>query len=134
MISFGTVQPHEVEAAWVWISPFLSDLEKTNPGWDSTDVFLALVRREAQCWFIADHGRPVGIVITKIGKVNNTPSGLLWIASGNALEAGTELLTHHIEPWFRSMGCKFVEINGRKGWIRVLDGYRETTRVFVKEL
>ena len=130
MISFGTVQPHEVEAAWSWVNPFLSDLEKTNPGWDSTDVFLALVRREAQCWFIAEHGKPVGIVITKLGKVNDTPSGLLW----NALQAGIGLLTDHIEPWFREMGCKFVEINGRKGWSKVLDGYRETTRVFVKEL
>lgn len=85
-------------------------------------------------WGIQKDGKATAIVVTALGKIGETPTGLVWIASGHELENGLSMLEKHIEPWFREKGCKLIEINGRKGWGRMLPEYRELSRVFVKEL
>lgn len=108
--------------------------EVDEPVWGSEDVLAALLKSEAQVWGFAENGTPKGVVVTRIGKIGDTPSGLIWIASGERIPAFVELLKEHIEPWFRSQGCKWSEINGRRGWKKVLPDYTERTTVFAKEL
>jgi hypothetical protein len=39
-----------------------------------------------------------------------------------------------IEGYAKAEGCKVTRIVGRRGWLKVLDGYRETYAVMDKEL
>lgn len=39
-----------------------------------------------------------------------------------------------VERWARENGCKAMRLLGRKGWGRVLDGYRPQYTVFVRSL
>jgi hypothetical protein len=39
-----------------------------------------------------------------------------------------------VERWARGQGCKAMRLLGRKGWGRVLDGYRPQYTVFVRSL
>jgi hypothetical protein len=57
---------------------------------------------------------------------------LIWLSSGD-LDA---LLVIHddIEAWARDQGCSHLKIVGRKGWLKVLDGYRETAVEMEKEI
>lgn len=100
------------------------------------DAKHALETQEAQCWgFISpDRDVPNGVVLTRLGKIGETPSGLIWMAAGEPLEAFVSLLRTHIEPWMREQGCRVIEINGRRGWKRVLDDYSERSTTFAKEL
>jgi hypothetical protein len=41
------------------------------------------------------------------------------------LELGLPVYREVIEPWFWSQGCAWIDINGRKGWKRVMPGYEE---------
>lgn len=130
----GTFLSSEIEANWHLIEPFLIRVrQKWNPGWEVADVKSALLKKEAQCWFVADGEKVSGVWITRLGRCGDTPTGLVWIACGEPLATGLELF-EHTEQWFREKGCKFVEIVGRRGWSKVLPGYTERGVVLVKEL
>ena len=43
-------------------------------------------------------------------------------------------LIRGIEDYARAEGCSCVRIFGRKGWLRVLDGYRQTHAIIDKRL
>lgn len=125
---------HQVESQWSWIRGFLERIE--TPLWAPEDVLAALLTEAAQLWGFNDiNGKPLGIVVTKIGHIGNTPSGLIWAASGGGIEMFVELLHEHIEPWMRSKGCRVIEIVGRKGWERSLKHeYSAVATLFAKDL
>jgi len=39
-----------------------------------------------------------------------------------------------IEKWARAVKCVSIGINGRKGWLRVLPGFKQTAVVIEKDL
>ena len=128
------MQPWEIAIHWHWILPLLEKIPDSVA--QPQDAKYALENRLAQCWGFIDSDKdvPHGVVITRLGRIGETPSGLIWMASGEPLEAFVELLRSHIEPWMRDAGCKVIEINGRRGWKRVLADYSERTTTFAKEL
>jgi hypothetical protein len=127
-----TLQSYEIDQNWGWICGYLETVD--DAPWEPEDVRDDLLNERAQLWSVHAGGHPLGVVITKLGKVGETPCGNIWIAAGSALADGLKLLSDHIEPWFKAKGCKFVEVGGRKGWGKVLPDYRETGRIFVKDL
>lgn len=127
-----TLQPHEIEANWHWVEPMLRRVE--DPVWEAEDVCSLLKERQAQLWGFSENGEPQGVVVTRLGKIGDTPSGVVWIAAGENVDGFVELLEEHLEPWFRSKHCRWIEINGRRGWKKVLPEYTERSTVFAKEL
>ena len=115
----------DIAANWHLIEPFLFD----HYEWTAAGVRQALESARAQCWGLLEDNQIKGILITKTkGKV-----GILWIASGRGLEPGLELLAL-VEQWMREKGCEFAQIEGRRGWGRVLKDYEEMATVFLKRL
>ncbi len=58
---------------------------------------------------------------------------LLWICSGEEMDKWKDYLPV-IEAWAESEGCDSVEICGRRGWLKHLDGFHEEHVVFRKQL
>lgn len=127
-----TIQPYEIADNWGWIESFLERVEE--PVWGVDDVRSALENCEAQLWGFGEDGKPLGIVVTRLGKIGETPSGLVWLAAGDRIECFVDVLRNYIEPWMREKGCKVVEINGRRGWKKILPDYTERTTVFARKL
>ena len=128
---FFTLQAEEIDKNWDWIEPLLLRID--DAVWTTEEVRQALKANEAQLWAFGDD--PRGIVVTRLGKIGQTPSGLIWLAAGESIEAFTYFLRTYIEPWFRSKGCRTVEIVGRRGWKKFLPDYSELPQVtFAKEL
>jgi hypothetical protein len=65
---------------------------------------------------------------------NTVKFGLVWIAAGSGLGDGLPLFLSETEPWFKSMGCRYVKIVGRKGWKKRLPGYIEHAVELRKQL
>lgn len=121
-----TLHAHQIEQAWDEIEPFL---KFGSIEWTPEYVKGELMAARALIWILDKPMR--GIVITQI---NNTPHkwGLIWIASGQGLKEGMQMLADHIEPYLWAQGCEFIQIAGRKGW-KVLPGYKPTgVEMFVK--
>lgn len=94
-----------------WLRPALID---TTP----TELIAALTSGQAQIW----PGETAAMVTT----LQDGPQGRflhVWLAGGDL--AGVMALKPGVEAWARAMGCKFVTINGRPGWARLLrkDGF-----------
>ncbi|MCA6121916.1 hypothetical protein J6500_08385 [Bradyrhizobium sp. WSM 1704] len=68
------------------------------------------------------------LINTEIGKVC-----IITACGGTGMKRWLPLLDG-IETYARAEGCERVRIYGRKGWLRVLDGYREKHVIMDKEL
>ena len=130
-VHYFTLQPDEIDKHWGWIEPLLLKIEDVV--WTPLEVKEALIAAEAQLWAFGEE--PRGIVVTRLGKIGQTPTGVVWLAAGESIDNFTHFLRVYIEPWFRLNGCKLVELNGRKGWAKFLPDYRLMPQVtLAKEL
>ena len=130
-----TLQAEDIEVSWEWIRTFLRRVKRHD--WSEEDVKSELLEGKAQLWgAIGGTGglRVTGIWITKIQQSKTLKWGVVWIAAGDGIENGLRLYEKYTEPWFRLLGCQFVEIIGRAGWKKVMKGFDERARVFVKVL
>ena len=57
----------------------------------------------------------------------------IWLAGGEYDELRA-LERDMVIPWASSMGCRRIELVGRKGWARRLTDYNEVARVLAKEI
>lgn len=131
LLRYFTLQADEIDKHWEWIEPLLLRIE--DAVWTPQEVKEALQANEAQLWAFGDD--PRGIVVTRLGKIGQTPTGVVWLAAGESIEAFTHFLRVYIEPWFRLNGCRLIELNGRKGWGKFLPDYVLRPEVtFAKEL
>lgn len=86
-----------------------------------------------QLWCLQDDvGDITGIVLTRIAECPNGPVCEIYAACGNAHGRLTECLDA-IERWAKSINCKRMRLQGRKGWLRVLK-YQQTGIIAEKEL
>jgi hypothetical protein len=85
-----------------------------------------------QLWGIQDGQRIVGIAVTRVTGRTCEVVG----AAGNGGASAQDLvreLHSKIEAWARDIGCSRMRLQGRKGWLRVLN-YTQTGIVGEKEL
>lgn len=127
-----TLQSSEIGEFWPLIEFFLLKIDGAD--WTLDGVRQELEAAKAQLWGMAEGREIRAIWVTKLEETSKGRRGLLWIAAGEGLEDGLKLFSEHTEPWLKEKGCKSVQILGRRGWKRVLDGYDDVGVVLVKEL
>lgn len=115
----------EFERVWPFLEPAV---ERTGGAYDKACVWKAIESQKAQLW--------PGIKSAVVTEVISYPTGLKsltqWLAGGDLDELIK--IEKVLEKFARKQGCVRVEIIGRKGWKRALDGYRETGIVLAKDL
>lgn len=116
--------------AWPHIAAFIGRI--TDAPWSLEDVRLALIDAKAQAWGMRSGDDVLGFWITRIDNTHTRTYGLVWITAGDALHAGLPVYREIIEPWFWSQGCEWIELQGRKGWKRVMPDYEETAVILRK--
>jgi hypothetical protein len=82
---------------------------------------------DAQFWPFHDSA-----IVTEIVSYPNRRILRFWLAGGNLktlLRAEPEIV-----EWSKQYACKGVEINGRKGWEKVLNNYKPSSITLVKEI
>lgn len=94
-----------------WLRPALIDTTET-------ELINALTSGQAQIW-----PGETAAMVTQVLEGAGSRWLHVWLAGGDL--AGVMALKPGVEAWARAMGCKFVTINGRPGWARLLrkDGF-----------
>lgn len=116
------VPSNQVEAAWPDIARIVSRV--TDLPWSLEDIKTELLERRAQAFGIREGNEVLGVVLTRIERTPSTTYGLIWIAAGSGLSAGMNMVRDYIEPWlFDEKGCEWIEIQGRKGWQKMMPDY-----------
>ena len=115
-------------ADWDRCEPFIEAALTYAHGTHSTnDVLKLVIKGDAQFWPYFD-----AAIVTEIIRYPQKIVLRFWLAGGNLdtlIEAEPEII-----KWSRRWGCEGVEIFGRKGWVRALEGYEPTSTIMVKDI
>ncbi len=85
-------------------------------------------------WAALDSQVIVAVVVTQIvGQPSGQSALAILQCAGSYMRSWIHLIDE-IEEYARGRGCSRVQIEGRRGWGRVLRDYRESYTVFSKEL
>ena len=107
-----------------WINDALKYAHNSH---SAEDVFAMCQAGDAQFWPYHD-----SVIVTEIVSYPKRRVLRFWLAGGNLttlLKAEPEIV-----DWSKQYDCKGVEINGRKGWERVLKSYKPSSITLVKEI
>lgn len=124
------IPANEIPAVWSLIEPLILRALEYSPDYTLEDIRQSLCAEQRQCfatWPVIDT-----ICITAIEKRPAAKVLVIWWKAGKLHEDWREMLAA-TEGWGRSMGCSMIEFRGRKGWKRLLPGYK-TELLYRKDL
>jgi len=106
----------------------LAALEHAGGTHSEDDVLDLLRAGQAQFWPAANSA-----MVTEIVGYPQGSHCRIWLAGGEYDELRA-LERDMVIPWASSVGCRRIELVGRKGWARRLNDYQEVARVLAKEI
>jgi len=124
----------EIPEMWDQAAPLLQKVVDVQDEWNLASVYQKLLNPmdpvPFQLWM--DEG------FAMVSQIQTFPSGkrkcLLFMCGGEDLAAIAQAQTA-VEMWAkRFWGCHKMMISGRRGWLKVLDGYEATNTVMEKTL
>lgn len=108
--------------------------ERSDGRYATDDVLRALLSRDMQLWVAVERRHAGTIACVCVTEIVDYPRerrcGLVFCA-GRQPELWLGCLTR-IESWARMQGCAALELQGRPGWERLLDGWTKTHVVLRK--
>lgn len=92
-----------------------------------------LAQGKKQLWGFKE-GVVLGIAVTEVFETPKGKCCQICAACGTESSKGQiDAIIASIEAWAREIGCSRMMLQGRRGWLRRLDGYRQTGVVLEKE-
>lgn len=84
------------------------------------DVIASLQDRTRQLWLIEKDGHTTGAVVTEVYETQRGRTCAVPYAGGVEMPATIKVVLDTVEAWARSEGCVRLEVDGRRGWERML--------------
>jgi hypothetical protein len=131
------VSPAEVRRLWPLVARRLGRATRRTGISAFADIERDVLNGDALLW-LALSGDSGGIKIDAVAatRLERTESGIKCVITaceGKNMRRWLPLMAG-IESYAGAEGCRSVRILGRNGWLRVLDGYRQTNVILEKEL
>jgi hypothetical protein len=123
------IEPSDISLSDKWdrCASFIDAALDHSSGTHSlADVFRLIASGEAQFWPFED-----AAIVTEIVRYPQRTILRFWLAGGKLetlLEAEPEVI-----EWSKRYNCEAVEIIGRRGWNRALNGYKSSSSIMIKE-
>lgn len=126
-MSLETLPVHSASVKHVWelVAPVLQKAVDRFDGYDMIDVRERCMTAQWQLWTACDD-RIRGVMVTCITVYPQKKTCEIIFFAGDGLDEMLPLLSD-IEGWAMQNGCSDIELRGRSGWSRVLDGYDTDT-------
>jgi hypothetical protein len=126
--------PEQTDALWDEYAHHLERLEKRGDCLSSAiREDLKLARK--QLWGYQQDGRILGVAITS---VMETPRGraleIYGAAGTESVRGQLDEMMVEIKRWAAAIGCARIRILGRRGWLRRINGLKQTGLVMEMEL
>jgi hypothetical protein len=131
------VNPADVQLIWPLVSQRLSAATRRTGISAFADIEHAILDGDALLWLaLSADGADIHIDAVAATRLELTEAGkvcVIVVCGGRNMPRWLPLIAG-IEAYANAEGCRSVRIYGRKGWLRVLDGYRQTHVIMEKEL
>jgi hypothetical protein len=98
------------------------------------DMLRDIAAERAQLWAIEDDaGEATALLVTRLVQYARCSSLEIHLCGGRSIERWLGMLPE-LEQHARNLGCRFVELCGRRGWERILPEYAFRGVALAKEL
>lgn len=127
------IDPKQVHEFWPHVSPLLQAACRRTGLNAFVDIEADILSGRSLLW-LAWNGQAIEaaaatiLINSEVGKVC-----IITVCGGSEMRRWLRLI-EEIENFARDEGCTRVRIFGRKGWLRVLDGYEAKHIIMDKEL
>lgn len=126
---------NEIDAMWPLVAPLvLKALARGQGDYEIADVYSALKAKEMQLWVWVGNDRVTAVLVTCIIIYPRHKVLQLVLCGGDGLEQWRDEHTKTIEAFAREVGCDCMEIFGREGWGRTLEGWEKIHTHFRRAL
>jgi hypothetical protein len=122
------VDPQHVKQVWYRVEHFIREAIERVGLCNFDDVADDVLCGSALLWLVWDGKDIQGAVVTEL-----TTDRVCTIVAYGGRMADLHLL-RELESYARAEGCNRIRIMGRKGWVRVLNKYRQPYVILEKEL
>lgn len=116
-----------LELAWPLLAPFVEQMAERFPDdWPVRETWRQGIEGILSFWVIwePEERKAYGVVGTRLGeKVSGKRVLSIEIVGGEDHKRWVHLISD-LEDYAKANGCQRVDIRGRGGWARSLDGYR----------
>jgi len=131
-----TVQKGNIEGKWDEVEPLIKKvLNKQQNGYTVDNIKEMLLKEELQLWTSYDGTQIKSICITHICIYPQHKICEVFMCAGQEIDSWLDFI-EDIQAWAKSLGCDFMEIQGRRGWERKMQkyGYHLESVILRKEL
>jgi hypothetical protein len=124
------VYREQVPAVWPQVEHFI----RLTDGYRSTadDLYPLLLNGDRQLWLCVSRGQIVGACISRV--VEYPQSRAVLVTTLGGCGGDWVQMLEDVEQFARASGCARVEVQGRYGWVRKLDGYAPVSATLSKEV
>ncbi len=116
------VNKDEAEKIWEQVEPYLiSALKRWIPAYFSTDLLAMVKKDEAQLWIITNNEEKklYGAGLTQIIPYPRTKLLNLFLLGGRDRGKWKDILLNAMKMVAKAEYCEFIQIIGRRGWLRI---------------
>jgi len=112
----------EAHKIWDRIAPWLQQaLDVIDTGYSTEDLLTEVQMRRKQCWLIND--KAVGI--TSLVKYPQWTKLVVEYLAGEGMNEWEDEWFTEMTRYAEAHGCKYIEVQGRKGWARIAKSRRD---------
>ena len=134
-VNLWLIPTADIDHVWKYASTLLQKAIDRNPGEHTTEtIYQNLIDGKYQLWTGYYMGK---IIYAGVSRIVTYPTGdsscELMYLGGTHMQYWLDHLPI-VEKWAQHNGCKKVDIYGREGWYRMLDGYTKKFVVLTKHL
>ena len=126
------VPSEDLEFIWSQVAPLLEKaLDET---YSIKDILYGLANDRMQLFISWNDNKIESAVVTEIAQYPQAKILRYFLAGGRNLENWLERIQEKIEKFAKQNKCTYLEVAGRKGWVRKLKGYKMKAIILSKEI
>lgn len=126
------VPSEDLEFIWSQVAPLIEKaLDET---YNIKDILYGLANDRMQLFISWNDNRVESAVVTEIAQYPQAKILRYFLAGGRNLENWLERIQEKIEKFAKQNKCTYLEVAGRKGWVRKLKGYKMKAIILSKEI
>lgn len=131
----AAIPPALIDTYWSTVEHLVERFEHKTLLIAAETLKKQLKNAERQLWIAYADKRVLAIAVTYVYQTARGQICCIWAACGDLDEMSqVQRFESDIERWARDIGCSAMEIQGRRGWSRLLPGYKRTAIVLEKSL
>jgi hypothetical protein len=134
IVYFRSIPRAELRKYWPKALPILQPaLDRLGDRYTAKDICDRLADGRMQLWAAEFDDAVTTAAITQVITYPSCKAMNIFAVAGKGYGLWEDWIAE-VCAWAKTTGCRYVEIQGREGWKKLLPGFRETGIILIKEI